>query len=155
MNETARIGHVSSSAAGQGTAAWQPQSGRQSVGRSWRAPTAIDSNRNNTLSAFSVSQCCPLEPRGGNRLSLLLHALRVAKQAGNRSFRYSVLIGSCHLACRGTLVTHPLPNVAAAGDRPVVIVFIDAADGQRDKISRGVCKCASILSRTNDASVMW
>lgn len=50
----------------------------------------------------------------------------------------------------------PLPNVAAAGDRPVVIVVIDAADGERDKISRGVCKSgASILSRTNDATVMW
>ena len=145
MNETARIGHVSSSAAGQGQTAWQPQSGRQSVGRSWRAPTAIDSNRNNTLSAFSVSQCCPLEPRGGNRLSLLLHALRVAKQAGNRSFRYSVLIGSCHLACRGTLVTHPLgpcPTLLLPATAPSSSSLLMPRTGRETRLA---VVCASLV----------
>lgn len=120
-----------------------------------RANSNRQQREQHTLRLFCLA-VLPTRAERENRLLLLLYALRrVAKQPGNRSFRYSVLIGSCHLACRGTLVTHPLPNVAAAGDRPVVIVFIDAADGQRDKISRGVCKCASILSRTNDASVMW
>lgn len=94
---------------------------------------------NNTLSAFSVSQIVllPTRAEGGKQVNCCVYdVLRVARQAGNRSFRRCCLsgpIGSCHLACRGTLVTHPGPNVAAAaaGDRPVVIVVLKAADGQR------------------------
>lgn len=133
----ARIGHVSSSAAGQGKAAWQPQ--REMV-VSRKVVARANSNRltdsNNTLSAFSVSQVLlPTRAEGGKQVNCCVYdVLRVAKQAGNRSFRRCCLsdpIGSCHLACRGTLVTHPGPNVAAAGDRPVVIVVLEAADGQR------------------------
>lgn len=71
----ARIGHVSSSAAGQGKAAWQPQC---KIAVSRKVVARASSNRltdsNNTLSAFSVSQVLLPTRAEGSETGYLLFA---------------------------------------------------------------------------------